>query len=97
MARTTSTEKAAARSVRPAAGPGGPRLGGVDLETAQDARRYRALADVALLDVAEDGTVRLIAALQPLPTGLCKRLAVLLGTDRRSLARAIDGFVAVQG
>lgn len=96
MARPTNTEKAAARSARPAAYPGGARLGGVDLTLTQDARRFRTMAETARLDVDEEGSVRLVAAVQPVPKGLCRQLVALLGGDRRDVTRAVDAFVMVR-
>lgn len=96
MGRPTNTEKAAARSVRPAALRGDPQLGAVDLALAEDARRFRAMAETARLDVDEEGGVRLVAAMQPVPAGLCRQLVALLGGDRRGVTRAVDNFVMVR-
>jgi hypothetical protein len=96
MARPTTTEKATARSARSAAHPGGTRLGGVDLALAQDAQRFRAMAETARLDVDEEGSVRLVAAVQPVPAGLCRQLVALLAGDRRGVTRAVDAFVMVR-
>ncbi len=97
MAKGTSTEKAAARSAsRPAAHRGDASLGGVapaGHSVALDAARYRALERATRLEMDEEGAVRLVTALPPLPTWLdaeIRRHLAHLARDPLAVA-ALDG------
>lgn len=105
MVRTTNTEKAAARSARPAAHPGGTRLGasvGLAAATdALDAQRFRALIQETRFELDEEGGVRLVAALPALPRALAEQIHAKLihhlTPDRALLYRAVDALVGKAG
>lgn len=94
MARTTNTEKATARSARPAAHPGGTRLGGVDQALSRDGLRFRAMLNETRVEADEEGGLRLVTLLPPLPKSMEKLIREQAGSvrpvDRGLVLRAID-------
>lgn len=86
MAKATSTEKAAARSAsRPAAHRGDVQLGGVapaGHSVALDALRFRAMMRETRVDADEEGALRLVTKLPPLPGWLDVEIRQYLGRVR---------------